>query len=66
MRFFRLPSAISRLDLFQRSRENQGFTPLTLKTVSENVTISCQNTPPCKHHPCLYDCDDLPPNSLPV
>jgi len=39
MRFFRLPSAISRLDLFQRSRENQGFTPLTLKTVSTNLTI---------------------------
>ena len=46
MRFFRLPSAISRLDLFQRSRENQGFTPLTLKTVSTNVTISSQNTSP--------------------
>jgi len=44
MRFFRLPSAISRLDLFQRSRENQGFTPLTLKTVSTNVMICPQKT----------------------
>jgi hypothetical protein len=48
MRFFRLPSGISRIDLFQGSRENQGSTPLTLKTVSTNVTIR------------PYERDDLP------